>query len=240
MAENQTAESLGDLLDHEYDGIREYDNPCPGWWAWLFFLTAVFAAAYFFYFQVGKAGISVQKDHENAVADNVRLRFAEIGELTPDEPTLIKYMQESEAEWLQVGRSVYEQQCKTCHGDEGRGLVGPNLTDDYYKNVEKLGDVLTVIIDGAGNGSMPSWKRLHPNEILLVSAYVATLRGKNLPSPRQAEGKLIPPWPTASGEEIPEPAETGADNTTATETSEADDKPVTTEAPSPNAQKKED
>ena len=30
MEENQTAESLGDLLDHEYDGIREYDNPCPG------------------------------------------------------------------------------------------------------------------------------------------------------------------------------------------------------------------
>jgi cytochrome c oxidase cbb3-type subunit III len=41
-----------------------------------------------------------------------------------------------------------------------------------------------VIADGAGNGAMPAWRnRLHPNELLLVSAYVASLRGQNLPRP---------------------------------------------------------
>jgi cytochrome c oxidase cbb3-type subunit 3 len=43
---------------------------------------------------------------------------------------------------------------------------------------------------------MPAWKtRLHPNEIVLVAAYVASLRGKNLPGPRGPEGEKIPPWP---------------------------------------------
>ena len=27
------------ILDHEYDGIREYDNPMPRWWVILFFLA---------------------------------------------------------------------------------------------------------------------------------------------------------------------------------------------------------
>jgi cytochrome c oxidase cbb3-type subunit 3 len=191
---HQGQDPLGDLLDHEYDGIREYDNPCPGWWNWLFFATIVFALFYFFYFHIGRAGITIAKDHENAISNNVRLRFAEIGELTPDEPTLLKYMQQPQ--WLSVGQSVYEQKCRVCHGEGGCGLVGPNLTDEYYKSVDSLVDVITVISQGAGNGSMPAWKRLlHPNELLLVSAYVANMRGENLAGPRQAEGKEIPPWP---------------------------------------------
>jgi hypothetical protein len=45
---------------------------------------------------------------------------------------------------------------------------------------------------------MPAWKaRLHPNEVVLVAAYVAKKRGQNLPSTRQPEGEVIPPWPTA-------------------------------------------
>ena len=31
------------LLDHEYDGIQEYDNPCPGWWHAIFWLTVLFS-----------------------------------------------------------------------------------------------------------------------------------------------------------------------------------------------------
>ena len=42
-----------ELLDHEYDGIQEYDNPCPGWWHAIFWLTVLFSAAYFLFFQVG-------------------------------------------------------------------------------------------------------------------------------------------------------------------------------------------
>jgi cytochrome c oxidase cbb3-type subunit 3 len=205
MAETKPNTSQGELLDHQYDGIQEYDNPCPGWWKWLFFLSALFAPFYFFYFHIGKAGITIAKDHENAVANNVRLRFAEIGELTPDEPTMIKYMQKPE--WLQVGRSVYEQKCKSCHGEGGRGLVGPNLTDDYYKNVAKLTDIPEVVTKGAGNGSMPAWNRLHPNEVVLVSAYVAGLRGEQLAGGREPEGKEIPPWPTETSDSAAEVAD---------------------------------
>ena len=44
------------LLDHEYDGIQEYDNPCPGWWHAIFWLTVLFSVLYFLFFQVGNNG----------------------------------------------------------------------------------------------------------------------------------------------------------------------------------------
>ena len=35
------------LLDHDYDGIREYDNPMPRWWLWIFYATIVFVPVYY-------------------------------------------------------------------------------------------------------------------------------------------------------------------------------------------------
>src|ERR1051325_11337789 len=39
-------ETEPNLLDHEYDGIRELDNKLPRWWVWLFYGTIIFAAIY--------------------------------------------------------------------------------------------------------------------------------------------------------------------------------------------------
>ena len=104
----------------------------------------------------------------------------------------------NEADWLAIGASVFKTHCKSCHGADGSGLVGPNLTDDHYKNVKQLIDLARVVENGAANGSMPAWKnRLHTNEVVMVSAYVANMRGQNLSGPRGAEGSVIPAWPAA-------------------------------------------
>jgi len=184
------------LLDHEFDGIQEYDNPCPGWWHLLFWGSVVFSIMYFMFFHLGTSGWTLADSYQSAMADNVKLRFAEIGILKPDQPTLLEYMQKPD--WLAVGKGIFLTNCKSCHGADGEGLVGPNLTDDHYKNVKTLTDIAKVIEDGAANGSMPAWRnRLsHPNEIVLVAAYAASLRGQNK-SGRGPEGELIPPWPKA-------------------------------------------
>ena len=182
------------LLDHEYDGIREYDNPTPGWWTWLFVVTCIFSALYFTFFEFSPTAWSIWDQYDSAVSDDLVLQFGEIGTLEGDEATLLQYMNEDK--WLMVGQGVYKGNCVSCHGPDGSGLIGPNLTDDYYKNVKKLTDLVTVIADGAANGAMPEWKnRLHPNEIILTACYVANMRGKNLPSSRAVEGEVIPPWP---------------------------------------------
>jgi len=41
------------LLPHAQDGIEEYDNPLPGWWVWIFWVTIVFSIGYWGYYQLG-------------------------------------------------------------------------------------------------------------------------------------------------------------------------------------------
>ncbi len=186
------------LTDHSYDGIQEFDNPLPGWWKFLFIATFVYAILYWMYYEMGAEGRSIQDRYDRQAAKIFELRFAEIGELEPNRETILKYM--NDEKWLSVGRVVFKTHCVSCHGPNGEGNVGPNLTDDYYKNIVKIEDIARVIENGAANGSMPAWKnRLsHVNQIVLTAAYVASLRGQNKAG-KPPEGKKIPPWTEQPG-----------------------------------------
>ncbi|MEZ5952656.1 MAG: c-type cytochrome, partial [Planctomycetaceae bacterium] len=125
--------------------------------------------------------------YDLAVADNLRVQFAEIGQLNPDRETILTYI--DDPKWSMVGKAVYQMHCTSCHGANGEGKIGPNLTDNLWKNVKVVEDIAKVVSEGAAGNAMPSWKtRLHPNEIVLVASYVASLRG-TLPA---GTGKIIP------------------------------------------------
>lgn len=34
------------LVEHEYDGIQEYDNPMPRWWVIIFWATIIYSIVY--------------------------------------------------------------------------------------------------------------------------------------------------------------------------------------------------
>ena len=183
------------LTSHNYDGIQEYDNPIPGWWKWIFIGTILFTPLYLVWFHAPGMGRDHFGRYDVAMAENLRLQFGDLPDLEPDAPTLVKYMHEED--WLKVGASTFAAQCRSCHGPDGSGGTGPNLTDDLYINVERIEDFGTVLKEGANNGAMPAWEnRLHPKELVLVAAYAASLRGQNLPSSYGGDpGKPIDPWP---------------------------------------------
>jgi len=185
-----------ELTGHTYDGIQEFANPLPGWWKWLFIGSIVICPPYWAYYHFGQVNRAATARYEVALANNARLQFAEVGELAGDEVTLVKYM--NDKSWVSFGKSIYQTNCISCHKSDGTGLVGPNLTDDHYKNVKQIADIFTVIAKGAAGGAMPSWKnRLSQNEMVLAAAYVASLRDAAAgPSARPAEGNVISPWPT--------------------------------------------
>jgi len=180
------------LTDHAYDGIQEYDNPLPAWWSWLFAATILFAFTYFAIAELSGGQISAQGAYDKAVAEDLRRQMAG-GLLTADAKTLINLSHDDET--LKVGASIFAANCIACHNRDGSGLIGPNLTDDYYINVKKVEDIPDVVTKGRNNGAMPTWgNRLSHNEIVQVSAFVASLRGQNKPSVRKPEGVIIPPW----------------------------------------------
>ncbi len=197
MADHEpTAQNHSDgpkLDDHNYDGIQEYDNPIPGWWSWIFVATVAFAPAYIVWFHAPGMGRTIAERYDQAYAANLEKQFGEIGELSPDAATILKYS--TDPQWLAVGASTFQTNCVSCHGSNAEGKSGPNLTDDAYLNVDSIDDIATVINHGAANGAMPAWStRLHPNAVVLTASYVASLRGTNAADGKAPQGDVIAPW----------------------------------------------
>jgi cytochrome c oxidase cbb3-type subunit 3 len=184
-----------EMPGHSYDGIQEYDNPLPSWWKWLYWLTVVAAPFYLMYYHIGAPGRSVSEKYASAVSENTRKQYSEIGELKSDEATIVKFL--NQEKWVKVGESIFRSNCVSCHGADGGGNVGPNLCDESFKAVKSLPDIYSVVNNGLAGGAMPAWgKRFsHPNDTVLVSVYVASLRGTKPANPKAPDGSPIPPWP---------------------------------------------
>jgi cytochrome c oxidase cbb3-type subunit 3 len=186
----------GRLLDHEYDGIREYDNPTPGWWHAIFFGSVLFSLFYLAYWHGNPDALGVQEAWQKRQVAEYRRIFGAVGELKPDADTIQRMR--LDPKMMEVARSIFVTNCAACHGKDGAGISGSacvNLTDDYWKNVKTIGDIFGVISRGANNGAMPSWEnRLSQNERVILAAYVASLRDHPV-SGRAPEGEVIPPWP---------------------------------------------
>ncbi len=181
------------LSSHNYDGIQEYDNPMPGWWVALFIATVIWAVGYWAYYHAGVPDRSVADEYTTEQAADLKKRFAGMGELKLTEQNLANWTQNKD--YMLVGQSVFKARCISCHGPEGQGGIGVNLTDNFTKNLKKITDIPRIITNGAANGKMPAQgTNLHPNEIALVASYVSSLRGKNLPG-LPPEGEPLPEWP---------------------------------------------
>jgi cytochrome c oxidase cbb3-type subunit 3 len=186
------------VLDHEYDGIQEYDNPTPGWWHMIFLACVLFSIVYFIFFQWSSMAWSVHDQWKAAQVADFKKIFGQVGTLAPDQPTIQRMMKDQKM--LAIAEGIFVGNCASCHAKDGGaagGLAGVNLTDNSYKNVKKLADIFATISKGANKGAMPAWEnRLSENERIIVAAYVATLRGKTpAAGSKGPEGEVIPAWP---------------------------------------------
>ena len=172
------------LLDHEYDGIQELDNNLPRWWVWLFYITIIYAAAYLIYFHVTHSGSLSAAEYQNEMKIGEQIKNGAMGKF---EAAIRSLQPSSDAAILESGKLTYNKFCAPCHRVDGGGLVGPNLTDDYWIHGSNYVDTVKIIWDGVPAKGMVTWKTvLKPDEIQSVASYIYTLRGAKLLTP----GKL--------------------------------------------------
>jgi cytochrome c oxidase cbb3-type subunit 3 len=178
------------MMDHEYDGIRELDNNLPLWWKYGFYVTIIVAVIYLFNYHVLETGLSSKEEFEKEVAEG----DAEVAEYKKnnaqevDESTVVMLI---DAASLGAGKSIYTENCAPCHAAEGQGLVGPNLTDDYWLHKGGIADVFKSIKYGWADKGMKSWEKdLNALEMQQVASYILSLRGTNPPNPKAKEGEL--------------------------------------------------
>ncbi len=175
---------------HDFDGISELDNRVPPWFTYLFAGTVVFGGIYLLdYHVIGSSKLSAGEYQEEIAAADVQRRVILAREGTIDENALTA---SKDPAVLAKGREEFMKFCVSCHGNEGQGVVGPNLTDDYWIHGGGIKNVYTTIKNGVPAKGMISWQLVFsPKQIQDIGSYVLSLRGKNPPNAKKAEGQLF-------------------------------------------------
>lgn len=187
------------LLGHAYDGIEEYDNPLPGWWVWIFWATIVFSVIYWGYYHLGP-GQTVEAIHDEevrvATAQQARAAAAAPAAGAPGAPAAVALTDEAilalqkDAAAMTRAKDLFGTRCAACHGPQGQGVIGSNLTDDFWIHGSRPTDLYKVISEGVPAKGMVPWKdQLAPADIGALAAWIGTLRGTNPPNPKAPEGQ---------------------------------------------------
>lgn len=190
---------------HEWDGIKELDNPLPRWWLWIFYASIAWSVVYMIFMPALPAppgmdghtrGIRNHSERANvalAVADLEAARgpmFAQLQQAADtggaraieSDPALLNFA-------LAAGDSAFGDNCATCHGAGGQGFLGyPNLNDDDWIWPSSFDDIRHTIRHGirwdedfdTRFSQMPAYGRdglLSREEISAVADYVLTLSG---------------------------------------------------------------
>ena len=197
MAEKHIDEISGvETTGHEWDGIRELNNPMPRWWVWTFYVTILWAIGYTIAFPAwpmisdatkGMLGWSSRANIATELADarqaqsafTDRIAKSSLQEIMAD-PQLSQFA-------ISGGASAFKVNCAQCHGSGAAGGPGfPNLNDDDWVWGGTVDDIYQTISHGirhAGDeetriSEMPAYGDiLEPDQIKQVAAYVVSLTG---------------------------------------------------------------
>jgi cytochrome c oxidase cbb3-type subunit 3 len=174
---------------HEYDGIQEFNYPAPFWWQLFFYLSIAFGFGYYFYYEIG-GGMS-SDERINKLMAEVKTAQIQNQPQGPDLKGLLALTTDSNA--LKIGKESFVAKCAACHAPDGGGLVGPNLTDNFWIHGKgELGDIYKVVHDGVLDKGMPAWAALMKDEELnSVVAYVKTLVGTKPQTPKAPQGTEV-------------------------------------------------
>ncbi|QCE40253.1 c-type cytochrome [Psychroserpens sp. NJDZ02] len=97
----------------------------------------------------------------------------------------------NDANSIELGERIYNNNCHACHGQFGQGGIGPNLTDNYSLHGGSKKEIAKVIQFGGTPGKgMIAWRHvLSPEDIGQVTAYVYALKGTNPDNAKIPEGE---------------------------------------------------
>lgn len=175
------------LLDHEYDGIQEYDNPMPRWWLATFWVTIIFAVLYVLNAPVFGRGPGQIAEYEADMqaAEAILAANDPLAGMTGE----LLMARVSDPAELEFGSATFASNCAACHAADGGGGIGPNLTDAWTLHGSEPMAVLRLINSGVAEKGMPPWgKVLQPEQLLAVAAYVISLDGKTSAAPKAPQG----------------------------------------------------
>jgi cytochrome c oxidase cbb3-type subunit 3 len=177
------------LLDHEYDGIHELNHPLPRWWVLVFIGTIVWSIPYYAYYmhmdgptqaqELAAEMKIIKSNQEKFKATKVGFNIAEYEKIAADPKNAKR------------SKKLYKRKCKACHGANGEGGIGPNLTDKFWINGNgSLEDVYKVIDEGVTDKGMAAWgPALGKDKVMSILSYITKFQGTTPENAKAAQGE---------------------------------------------------
>ncbi|UIR56615.1 c-type cytochrome [Sphingobacterium sp. SRCM116780] len=177
------------VIDHEYDGIRELDNPIPIWFNALFYSTMTFAIVYVLVYHVFSWGMNQDQEYvqEMEKAEVLRQEYLAQAANLIDE-TNVTFDEAKVA----AGRAIFQANCVPCHGGSAEGGIGPNLVDRFWLHGGEIKDIFKTVKYGIPDKGMVSWEQtLTPGQIAEVSSYIISIRDTKPANLKPAQGVAV-------------------------------------------------
>jgi cytochrome c oxidase cbb3-type subunit 3 len=180
------------LLNEDYDGIKELDNPVPAWFNALFYGTVAFGLLYLLVYHNWDLAPLQKQEYDEEVyaaqlASQERLKNAPIDDINEN-----NVKESKDQSVITSGKAAYIQYCAACHGQKGEGGVGPNLTDEYWIHGGTLAAVFKTIKYGVPEKGMVAWgTQITPTKISNISNFITSLQGTNPPNSKAPQGEKM-------------------------------------------------
>ncbi|MBD9387757.1 cytochrome-c oxidase, cbb3-type subunit III [Agrobacterium sp. AGB01] len=211
MSEKHIDEISGvETTGHEWDGIRELNNPMPRWWVWCFYLTIIWAIGYTIAYPAwplltentkGLLGWSSRADYAGEMVEAKTAQSVYLDKIAASSLADIRADNELLQFAVAGGSAAFKVNCIQCHGSGASGGAGfPNLNDDDWLWGGSADDIYTTITHGirfaddddTRLSEMPAYSdMLQSQEIKQVAAYVVSLTGTPRDASMVEPGKQI-------------------------------------------------
>ena len=180
---------------HEWDGIRELNNPLPRWWVWTFYATIAWSLAYMIAYPAwplistateGLLGYSSRKEVRQELQAAEAAKGEYVSAIAETDVAAVLANDQLRQFAAAAGAAAFKVNCVQCHGSGAQGSPGyPNLNDDEWLWGGAIEDIQTTIAHGirfAGDdetrlSEMPAFDFLEPTQIKDVANYVVSLAG---------------------------------------------------------------
>ncbi len=180
---------------HEWDGLKELNNPLPRWWLWVFIITIIWSVGYWVVYPAWPTieghtkGIWGWTQHKKLAAEQEEIlvrKFDNVENLKGKSLQEIKLDAVLYEFAMKGGASVFKDNCATCHGTGAAGaLIYPNLNDDDWLWGGSLDEIYATIQHGVRSkddnthfSAMPAFGKdgiLSREKIDALAEYVLTL-----------------------------------------------------------------
>ncbi|MFZ4796666.1 MAG: cbb3-type cytochrome c oxidase N-terminal domain-containing protein [Bacteroidia bacterium] len=178
------------MLDENFDGIVELDNPTPPWFNFMFYTTIVVAIIYGLWYHAGSGKLQTA-EYEDQLAEAEVAKTAYLKKVgNAIDESNVKAI--ADAKQLAEGKTLFNAKCAVCHREDAGGNVGPNLTDEFWLHGGQVSDIFKTIKYGVTGKGMIAWeKSLNGLQMAQLASYILTLQGTNPVAPKAPQGTKI-------------------------------------------------